>query len=165
MSSPVLAFATSATYCHQSEGDTTNSVTMNAAIATLLERAHEVLLANNGIAFAYVHGSALESASPCDIDIAVYLDHEWLERCDRASGPLMEFVIPLELALESALGMPVDVQILNRAPLPFRARVVTQGRPLIDKAPAVRADFEYRSRYEYFDFLPRRREYLAEILA
>jgi hypothetical protein len=61
--------------------------------------------------------------------------------------------------------MKVDLQIINVAPLTFRARVANTGVVVVDHVPDVRADFEYLSRYEYFDFRPRRQEYLAEVMA
>jgi hypothetical protein len=43
--------------------------------------------------------------------------------------------------------------------------VVSRGRVLLDRSPELREDFELLSRVEYFDFKPRREEYLKEALA
>jgi predicted nucleotidyltransferase len=138
---------------------------MRMNIDNAIERIRLLLEDRTEIDFAYVHGSAVEHDSPRDIDLAVHLHEEAFSRLGRRFGVTMDFAIPLELILEAESGMAVDVQVLNSAPLSFRARVVSQGRTLIDHDPQGRADFEYRSRYEYFDFRPRRQEYLAGVMA
>ena len=110
------------------------------------------------ISFAYVHGPVLDSDAPHDSDVAVYLKEVAFSQLECGGSVSLDVAIPLELELEESLGHPVDLQVLNRAPLPFRARVVTQRRTVVDNDPAARADFEYRSRYEYIDFRPRREE-------
>ena len=135
-----------------------NTVNIIEQIRSLLEDRAE-------IDFAYVHGSAIEHDAPRDIDLAVHLREEAFARLGSGLSVTLDFAIPLEVMLEARIGMAVDVQVLNSAPLTFRARVVSQGRTLVDHDPRGRADFEYRSRYEYFDFRPRRREYLAGVMA
>ena len=54
--------------------------------------------------------------------------------------------------------------MLNHAPLSFRYRVITDGKVIVDKDSNFRADFEYLSRVEYYDFRPRRKEYLQEVM-
>jgi predicted nucleotidyltransferase len=131
----------------------------------IIEKIRRLLGNRTELAFAYVHGSAIDRERPRDIDLAVYLNEEALARYGDGRSVSLDFSIPLELQLEAEIGMAVDVQVLNGAPLSFRARVISQGRVLIDRDPAARAEFECRSRYEYFDFRPRRQEYLAEAMA
>jgi uncharacterized protein len=119
-----------------------------------------ILSGHGEIAFAYMHGSSIDSSCPDDIDIAVFL----FSGTDTASVD-MDFSIPLEYEIERALKKKTDVQVINRSPLPFRYRVVSQGVLLIDRAPDLRENFELLSRVEYFDFQPRREEYLKEALA
>ncbi len=138
---------------------------MTSRLHCLIGKICDVLANSPDIAFVYVHGSALERDDPHDIDLAIYLREEAFARYERGGGVSMDFAIPLESTLEIEVGMAVDVQVLNRAPLSFRARVSAQGQVAVDNAPALRDEFEYRSRYEYFDFRPRRQEYLAEVLA
>lgn len=117
------------------------------------------------IAFAYLHGSSLTSERPRDLDIAVFLYEKAYEELSEKRDIHMGFVIPLEMDLEKILGRKIDVQILNRAPLSFRHRVVQQGIPILDRDVDLRCRFEYLSRYPYFDFMRRRFTYLKEALS
>jgi predicted nucleotidyltransferase len=77
--------------------------------------------------FAYIYGSVLSSDNPRDIDIAVYLFPMDFEKLSRDGEISLSFAIPLEMDLEEQLKRKVDVQVLNRAPLSFRYRVITDG--------------------------------------
>jgi predicted nucleotidyltransferase len=116
------------------------------------------------ILFAYLHGSILSADNPRDIDIAVYLYADNFNQLSRCGEISLSFAIPLEMDLEKLLKQKVDLQVLNRAPLSFRYRVITEGIVIVDKNSNLRSDFEYLSRVEYFDFRPRRNEYLREIM-
>ena len=131
----------------------------------IVENVRRELDGHEEIAFAYVHGSALALPNPRDVDVAVFLRHEVHAILASEGRVTMDFAIPLELALEAKLGMKADVQVINAAPLTFRARVVNTGVAIVDRMPDARAEFEYLSRYEYFDFRPRRREYLSGVVA
>lgn len=117
------------------------------------------------VMFAYIHGSVLSSDNPRDIDIAVYLFPADFENLSRDGEVSLSFAIPLEMDLEKRLKRKVDIQILNRAPLSFKYRVITDGKLLVDKDSNARCDFEYLSRVEYYDFSPRRKEYLQEVIS
>jgi len=116
------------------------------------------------IVFAYLHGSVLSSDTPRDIDLAVYLYADDFDQLSREGEMTLSFVVPLEMDLEKLLSHKVDLQVLNRAPLSFRYRVITDGILILDKGSNLRSDFEYLSRVEYFDFQPRRNEYLREFM-
>lgn len=110
-----------------------------------------------GLLFAYLHGSFLLAGSFRDIDLAVYLDHV-------PASPLQA-----ELALETELGnalrdYPLDVRVLNNAPLSFRYNVIKYGEPLLVHDDDARADFEEATLSNYFDFAPFRKMYLRETL-
>ena len=117
------------------------------------------------VMFAYIYGSVLLSDSPRDIDIAVYLFPVDFEKLSRNGEVSLSFAIPLEMDLEKQVKRKIDVQVLNRAPLSFRYRVITDGKLIVDKDSNARCDFEYLSRVEYYDFSPRRKEYLQEVMA
>jgi predicted nucleotidyltransferase len=115
--------------------------------------------------FAYLHGSILSSASPRDVDIAVYLFPEKFEELTQRGELNLSFVIPLEMALEKETLHHVDIQVLNQAPLGFRYRIVTGGVVVVDKDSNLRCDFEHLSRVEYFDFRPKHKEYVQEVMS
>lgn len=116
------------------------------------------------ILFAYIYGSSLLAERPNDIDVAVFLDPRTYREMLKNGELTLEFCIPLELELERAVHKRIDLGILNRASLGFRFRVVNSGELIIDHATALRCDFEYLTRVEYFDFRPKHEEYLREIL-
>ena len=55
--------------------------------------------------------------------------------------------------------MPVDLVVLDSAPVDLVHRVLRDGRLLYDDDPSMRVRFEVRSRNQYFDLLPYLREY------
>ena len=116
------------------------------------------------ILFAYLHGSVLSSENPRDIDVAVYLFPDLFDRLRRNGEVSLSFAIPMEMDLEKQLKKKVDVQVLNRAPLGFRYRVVTEGILIVDKDSNTRCDFESLSRVLYYDFRQKREEYLREVM-
>ena len=115
--------------------------------------------------FAYIHGSAVYTDKYHDIDIAIFLTPlKFNEIMDKGSITL-DMLMPLENKIEHALHTPVDIQVLNNAPLSFRYTVVNKNIVLIDKNPSLREQFELLSRVEYYDFRPKIEEYIREALA
>ncbi len=74
--------------------------------------------------FAYIFGSFVSLRPFSDIDIGICLDKEPENTMD------MEF--ELENGLEEKLRLPVDVRILNMAPLSFCYNVVKEGKLIVD---------------------------------
>lgn len=97
----------------------------------------------------YLFGSVArnEASGASDVDLAVLLR--------RDSPPTLDG-LGLDLAgdLEADLGVPVDVVILNGAPVDLAYRVLRDGRLLHDSDPSARIRFEVRTRNEYFDLKP-----------
>ncbi len=110
-----------------------------------------------GLLFAYVHGSFITDEKFRDIDAAVYLK----------ATPLSPLQMELDLETE-LLGIvnkyPVDVKILNDAPLSFRYNVIKHGKRLVVIDDDARSDFEESTFSRYFDFAPYRKLYLKEAL-
>jgi predicted nucleotidyltransferase len=67
------------------------------------------------------------------------------------------FLVAAEL--ESLLGRPVDIVVLNTAPVDLVHRVLRDGVLLLQPNPSARIAFEVRARNEYFDLLPILRRY------
>ena len=103
---------------------------------------------------AWLFGSrARDEARPTsDVDVAVLLG---FRPEPSLSGPAQD----LCWALEGALGLPVDVVVLDGADTDLVHRVMRDGRLLYDLDPSLRVAFEVRARNAYWDLLPIRREY------
>jgi predicted nucleotidyltransferase len=109
------------------------------------------------VLFAYLHGSFIQGKEFRDIDVAVFLDaHE------PGFTDVVEYEIALSLQAEKKVGLPVDIKILNSAPLSFRYHA-TRGILLFSQDESVREDFLSRTWSEYFDFLPLSRIYQEEL--
>ncbi len=128
-----------------------------AVLTALRER----LLQESTLAFAYVHGSFLTGGPFHDVDLAVYSSAEGTSS--------LSYELRLEVELEQVLEeagylLPVDVRLLNRAPLAFRYRVIREGLLLFSREETLRVDFETRAFSQYFDFAPFQQAYLMEVL-
>ncbi len=112
------------------------------------------LAAEPRVVTAYLFGSvARGTAGPgSDVDVAVLLE---------VPPPPTLAGLCLDLAddLREALGVPVDLVVLNRADADLIHRVLRDGRLILDRNPGRRIAFEVRSRSEYFDLLPFLRRY------
>jgi hypothetical protein len=107
------------------------------------------------IVIAYLFGSFVKSESFSDIDIGLVMRSE-------PDQPL-NLELALENQLEKIVKFPVDVRILNKAPLAFSQNVFRAGRVILDRDPNFRADFQGKILKQYFDFAPFRRRYLQEV--
>ena len=109
---------------------------------------------HGGIVCVYVYGSVArgEARGASDIDVAVLYAQE---------PPLTLDGLGLELSstLERLLGKPVDLVILNRAPLDLIHRVLRDGVLVYDSEPSSRIRFEVQARNAYLDLLPYLRQY------
>jgi uncharacterized protein len=115
------------------------------------------LEAHANISFAYLHGSFMTEGGFRDIDVALYLS-------ELPASPLAhELRMEAELS-QAARGCPVDVRILNNAPLSFRYNVIKNGLLLFARDDDNRADFVESTLAAYFDFAPYRALYLKETL-
>lgn len=125
-------------------------------IATL----QRVLEAQPDIQFAYLYGSFLEDLPFHDVDIAVYLE-DGADFSDRA----LELAEVAERALrEAGHPLPVDVRVLNRAPLGFRYHVF-RGHLLLSRDEDLRVREVVRTLTRYLDVRPLIRSALKEAIA
>ena len=108
-----------------------------------------------GIVCAYLFGSLArgEDRAGSDLDLAVLFAAE--------PPPTLEEGLGLRLAgvVEHAIGRPVDLVVLNTAPVDLVHRVLRDGILLLDADPSARIRFEVAARNAYFDLLPRLRQY------
>ena len=120
-------------------------------LGPLLARRKEVM-------FAYLYGGFLSAAWFRDIDIAVFVDEMEIEKKDA-----MDYEISLSLDLEKELHLPVDVKVLNYAPLSFRYEV-TKGEAIFSRDEEVRFTFLEETWHRYLDFAPVERQFIEEMV-
>ncbi len=107
------------------------------------------------IIIGYLFGSFMTETSFADIDVAVVTK--------TVPDNSLLFELELENRLEKIVRYPVDVRIINQAPLSFCQNVIRHGKAIVDRDPNLRADFENRILKQYFDFFPYRKRYLQEV--
>ena len=112
------------------------------------------LSAREDVLSAYLFGSVARGTATgaSDVEIAVLL----------ASDPprtLDGLHLQLEGELERALGLPVQLVVLNRAPCDLIHRVLRDGILVVDRDPSARIRFEVDARNRYFDLQPFLRRY------
>ncbi len=103
---------------------------------------------------AYLFGSEARGTSRpgSDIDIAVLY-------ADEPPATLEGMCLDLAADLEQQLRRPVDLVVLNRAPVDLIHRILRDGILVCERDRSARIRFEVRARNEYFDLLPVLREY------
>lgn len=111
---------------------------------------------SSGLAAVYLFGSTARGTSRPDSDIDLGLLFS-----DLPDLTLHSRIFDLEAALERRLGRPVDAVVLNRAPMDLRARVLRNGRLILDIDRSRRIAFEVRTRNEAFDLEPILQRYRA----
>jgi len=124
----------------------------------LLQRIATCLKGREEIAFAYLHGSFLQEGPFKDVDLAVYINDEAID------SDFFLYEVQLEGFLRPFISFPVDVRVINRAPLSFKYSVLKNGYLLVENVPSTRCDFEEYTLDRYFDFAPFRKRYLKETL-
>ena len=113
------------------------------------------LTKHDEIVLAYVFGSFVQSDKFSDIDLGILIK----EKLDTP----MDMELNLEIALEDIVHYPVDVRILNHAPISFCQNVIRHGRVVLERDANLRANFTGNILKQYFDFAPFRRRYLKEV--
>src|SRR2546427_2564556 len=110
------------------------------------------------IVLALLHGSFARGGEHRDIDVAIRLDPDRLSRDER-----FRYALDLSVHLQLQLGSPIDVRVLNDAPLAFRYHAL-QGRPLVVRDEEFLDELRARTWDDYLDFQPFARQYLREAL-
>ncbi len=111
------------------------------------------------VLFAFVFGSFLEGIAFRDIDVGIFIK-------DPDQSSLTDLELTFSRRIEEALPepIPVDIRVINSAPLPFRFRVI-RGKLLFSKADDVLEEFMVATARQYLDSVPLRERYLREVIA
>jgi predicted nucleotidyltransferase len=118
-------------------------------ISEVEQRIAEVFRARADVAAVYLFGSTARGTAKrgSDVDVAVLFTQPPAHTLD---GPRLV----IEGELEEVLGCAVDLVSLNDAPVDLRARILRDGRLIVDRDRSARIAFEVRTRNEAFDFEP-----------
>lgn len=126
----------------------------------ILMALREALEARQEVVFAYVYGSFLEDRPFHDIDIGVYFQ-EYIAQVAKLS---IDLAFELEDALMRSLcRFPVDVRVLNGAPVSFCYHVL-RGRLLFCRDEEMRVRWAERIISRYLDLKPLRYRALKEAM-
>lgn len=104
------------------------------------------LLNIDGIVFAYLYGSFTNNGAFRDVDIAIFIR--------KVTGE-MELESDLSYKLTEKTGYPVDVKVINKAPVAFQMNVLRNGKLVLSRDDIIRTDFieDVGTRYkEYVHF-------------
>ncbi len=112
----------------------------------LSHQLREQLQREPGVRFAYLYGSVLESDRVHDVDVGLFLD-------DRAVPQKAAIVDGVSTKLTAAVGLPVDVRVLNGAPLSFLYHVL-RGQLLLCQDEAFLTDMIEDVARRYLDLAP-----------
>ena len=123
---------------------------------SIIEDIASVLEKHDKIVLAYVFGSFIHRDAFSDIDIGVLTDEDM--------GSCLDFEFNLEIEIEDIVNYPMDVRVINNAPLSFCQNVLRHGRVILERDADMRADFVGKILKEYFEFAPFRRRYLREVV-
>jgi predicted nucleotidyltransferase len=108
------------------------------------------------VRFAYLYGSILERATIGDVDVAVSVQP------DSLPTDITAYELTLESMLERGLDLPVDVRVLEDAPLSFRY-AVSRGDAVYVRDPEALATFREHTWSAYLDFAPLRERVLRDL--
>lgn len=123
--------------------------------AEVMNRLAEDLAHDREVLFAYVYGSFLDSEAFHDVDVGVYVENDVPDRA---------LALRLAQRLSERVKLPVDVRVLNLAPVSFRYHVLT-GKLLFAKDEARLAHVMEDTMSRYFDIAPMLRRTAKEAFA
>jgi predicted nucleotidyltransferase len=130
-----------------------------ASREVLIERMAKELERRGEIRFAYLFGSFLSEGSFRDVDVAIYVEEDRLPQQEVA-----DYTMGLSHGLALLVTLPVEVQVLNYAPLGFKHSVLRHGRVLFSKDEGLRSDLIEAVSLEYMVFYEHSLEYLRDLI-
>lgn len=121
-------------------------IVQNEAREALLRRLVAELERESAVGFAYLYGSLLDTETVHDIDVGLYLREPMVR-------PGSAMASELSARLTATVGLPVDVRILNEAPLSFLYHVL-RGRLLVCRDEALLTTILEDVARRYLDLAP-----------
>ena len=118
------------------------------------ERLATLVQERRDIAFAYIHGSFLEDVPFHDIDLGVYLS-------DVQEGTATSRALELAHIFSRELQLPVDVRVLNFAPIAFLYHII-RGRLILERDEDLHRRVVEHTMQRYLDIKPIIRNGLKE---
>ena len=113
----------------------------------------EIIQNKEEVIFAYLHGSFLINGFN-DIDLAFFVN---------GIDDILDYEINVSLEIEKQIHFPIDVKVLNHAPLGFKYEV-TKGELLFSRDEDIRTDYVEKVWYQYLDFKPVEKEILMDMM-
>jgi len=102
-----------------------------------------------GVAYAVLFGSAVSGLlrSDSDLDIAIKF-----ERLPKNRKSLLRVILEIKLAIEDAVGRPVDIVVLNGSPVGLQYEVFATGKIVYLSNPEMLYSDKIRAIKMYLDF-------------
>lgn len=105
------------------------------------------LFKEEGVVLAFLYGSFLEEGAFRDIDIGVFIEER------KPPSPTYELELENRLSKAVNMGFPIEVRIVNKAPVTFLYHVIT-GKLLVCKDQDVFTDLVTTVARKYQDLQP-----------
>lgn len=118
------------------------------------------LSSSGEIIFCYIHGSFLDDYPFHDIDIAVYVDQKKIK-----PQQAFDYSFQLSLNLSGEIGLEIDIQVMNYAPLGFQHSVFKNGKLLFSKDENLRLNLIESASLEYIDFFELSLQYIHDLVS
>jgi hypothetical protein len=112
--------------------------------ARIADAMAEVLRQESAVTFAFLYGSFVESHAFHDVDVGVYL---------RDGKSAADVASTLTRCLSDRAGVPVDVRVMNGAPVPFLYHVL-RGQLVLSRDDALLGEIMERTVSRYLDIEP-----------
>ena len=124
----------------------------------LIEQIKHRLQERPEILLALLHGSFLTGGLFRDVDLALYLGPGMIRREAVRDSELEQGV-----RWSADLGVPIDIRVLNDAPVTFRYHAL-KGTALLVRDEELVDELRAKTWDEYCDFAPFARRYLREVI-
>ncbi len=121
------------------------------------EEIKRFLLTKEEITFAYLHGSFFEGIPFHDIDIGVFV-------YDMPKEMAAKYSFDLSGILENQLKIPIDIRVINFAPIPFLFYVVRSDL-IVNRDDDMQSAFAKRVIMRYLDMKPLRDRAFKEMFS